>query len=174
MPTDQDAWYERIALEYGGAMARLAAAYEFHPEQRRDLLQEIHVAIWRSLALFQHQCSERTWIYRVAHNTASTHVLRNRRAAARTLCDLDELTNETAGQYPEVLADRERTVERLRELIRRLQPLDRQVFLLYLEDIDAASIAVIVGISPGNVATKVHRIKALLNRQFHVTETSHA
>jgi len=41
---DQDAWYERLALEYGGALQRVAAAYEANAEQRRDLLQEIHVA----------------------------------------------------------------------------------------------------------------------------------
>jgi RNA polymerase sigma-70 factor, ECF subfamily len=46
--------------------------------------------------------------------------------------------------------------------------LDRQVILSYLEGMDAASIAEITGISPGNVATKVHRIKNILARQFHL------
>jgi RNA polymerase sigma-70 factor (ECF subfamily) len=52
-------------------------------------------------------------------------------------------------------------------LIQSLDPLDRQVILLYLEDVDAQSIAAIVGLSPGNVATKVHRIKQILARRFH-------
>ena len=67
--------------------------------------------------------------------------------------------------------DQDACYERLREQIGQLQMLDRQVFLLYLEDVDAAAIAGIVGIAPGNVATKVHRIKALLVRQFHARET---
>jgi RNA polymerase sigma-70 factor (ECF subfamily) len=39
--------------------------------------------------------------------------------------------------------------------------------LLYLEGMDAASTAEITGISAGNVATKIHRIKSILARQFH-------
>ncbi len=55
---------------------------------------------------------------------------------------------------------------RLLRLIRRLKPLDRQIILLYLEGERAVSIAEVTGLSPGNVATKIHRIKRLLRRQF--------
>jgi RNA polymerase sigma-70 factor (ECF subfamily) len=52
-------------------------------------------------------------------------------------------------------------------LISGLRPLDRQVILLYLEQLDGASIAEITGLSPANVATRVHRIKQLLISVFH-------
>jgi len=42
--------------------------------------------------------------------------------------------------------------------------------LLYLEGVDAASIGEVTGLSAGNVATKIHRIKAVLARRFHDTE----
>ncbi|MGZ7060254.1 MAG: RNA polymerase sigma factor, partial [Candidatus Angelobacter sp.] len=58
-------------------------------------------------------------------------------------------------------------LEKLLKLIQQLKPLDRQVILSYLEDLDAASIAEITGISAGNVATKIHRIKNILTRRFH-------
>ena len=45
--------------------------------------------------------------------------------------------------------------------------------LLYLEDLDAAEIATTTGLSPGNVATKVHRIKRLLTRFYHSEDPSH-
>jgi len=70
----QELLYERLAQEYGAALSRLAAAYEANPDQR--LLQDIHLAIWRSLPVFNHQCSIRTWIYRVGHNTAYAHIAR--------------------------------------------------------------------------------------------------
>ena len=47
-------------------------------------------------------------------------------------------------------------------MIQRLNPVDREVILLYLEELDAASIGEITGISPTNVATKIHRIKKML------------
>jgi RNA polymerase sigma-70 factor, ECF subfamily len=58
-------------------------------------------------------------------------------------------------------------LEQLLALVQTLEPLDRRVILLYLEDVDAASIGEITGLSAGNVATKVHRIKQILSRRFH-------
>ena len=58
-------------------------------------------------------------------------------------------------------------MEQLLRLIRRLQPIDRQIILLYLEGLDGASIGEVTGISAGNVATRVHRIKSLLRRRVH-------
>ena len=46
-----DALYERIAADYGVALERLARGYERDPERRRDLLQEVHIAVWRSLLI---------------------------------------------------------------------------------------------------------------------------
>src|SRR5688572_32831220 len=73
---DQDARYAEAAAAFGPALERLARAYERDPDKRRDLLQEIHVALWRSLSRFDGRCSLRTWVYRVAHNTATSKVLR--------------------------------------------------------------------------------------------------
>src|SRR5207302_4720671 len=75
----QDANYRDAAAEYGAALERLARAYEADPDRRRDLLQEIHLALWRSFAGFNGLCSQRTWVYRVAPNSATSHVLRERR-----------------------------------------------------------------------------------------------
>src|SRR5262245_66237378 len=68
--------YSDVSREYGAALERLARGYERDPDKCRDLLQEIHVALWRSLARFDGRCSLRTWVYRVAHNTATSKVLR--------------------------------------------------------------------------------------------------
>ena len=46
------------------------------------------------------------------------------------------------------------------------RPLDRQIMLLYLEGLDAQSTSDIVGLSSGNVATKVHRLKKVLAQQL--------
>lgn len=147
-------------------MARLARAYEADPDRRRDLVQDIHVALWRSFTAFDHRCSLRTWVYRVAHNAAASYVLRQKRnnAPLVSLEDVDPMPDASAG---EAAADRTRALERLLELIQHLKPLDRQVILSYLEGLDAAAIGEITGISAGNVATKIHRIKQVLSRQFH-------
>src|SRR5690348_1376562 len=87
----RDAIFERIVAEYSAPMARLARAHEADPSLQQDLLQEIHLALWRSLPSFGGRCSLRTWVYRVAHNVAATHVLRRRRRFDKHLVDLDEI-----------------------------------------------------------------------------------
>jgi RNA polymerase sigma-70 factor, ECF subfamily len=62
-------------------------------------------------------------------------------------------------------------LERLLELIQRLKPIDRQLMLLYLEDVGTAAIGEITGVSPANVRKKIYRIKSILARQFHEGET---
>lgn len=158
--------YAESATTYGAALTRLARAYEPDPDRRRDLLQEIHIALWRSLVGFDGRCSLRTWVYRVAHNTATSQVIR-RRAHTPTLVSLDEVASLPDDGLDEIETDRQRTMERILRLIHTLEPLDRQVILLYLEDMDAAAIGDITGLSSSNVATKVHRIKKILSRRFH-------
>jgi RNA polymerase sigma-70 factor (ECF subfamily) len=163
----QDELYQEMASAYGPPLERLARGYEADPNRRRDLLQEIHLALWQSFASFDGRCSLRTWVYRVAHNVATTHVIRDRRFNSRILVGLDEIDAPSTEQDGERSADQNIALEKLVRLIQQLAPIDRQVILSYLEGLDAASIAEITGISPGNVATKIHRIKNLLARRFH-------
>jgi RNA polymerase sigma-70 factor (ECF subfamily) len=162
----RDRLYEEAAATHGAALERLARAYEAEADARRDLLQEIHLGLWRSLAGYDGRCSLRTWIYRVAHNVAASHVGRQRRARAHVFVGLDEIEQVPEAVDAERAADRRLTWERLTILIHHLHAVDRQVILCYLEGLDAASIADVTGLSPGNVATKVHRIKAVLTRHF--------
>jgi RNA polymerase sigma-70 factor (ECF subfamily) len=148
-------------------MERLASAYEADTALRQDLLQDIHAALWRSLQSFDNRCALRTWVYRVAHNTAASHV---RCAIRHDWVSLGEAQSLLCSHDP----DRQMVLDRLMALIHQLRPLDRQVILLYLEDQDAPSIAEITGISAANVATKIYRIKNILTRRFHEGERFHA
>lgn len=97
---------------------------------------------------------------------ATSHVIRQRRIFARlvTLEELEALPDQAAGHEA---ANRRVNLDRLSELIQRLKPLDRQVIVCYLEDLDAASIGEITGLSSGNVAIRIHRTKNILAKWFH-------
>jgi RNA polymerase sigma-70 factor, ECF subfamily len=162
----RDELYEETARTYGSALDRLARAYEADVEARRDLLQEIHFALWRSFENFDARCSQRTWVYRVAHNVAASHVSRDRRAKSKPLVRIDEIDVADERYNPEATSERNLSLERLTALIQELKAIDRQVVLLFLEGVDAAGIADVTGLSAGNVATKIHRIKEVLTRRF--------
>jgi RNA polymerase sigma-70 factor, ECF subfamily len=162
----QDVLYEEAAGTYGAALERLAGSYEADRDKRLDLLQDIHLAIWRSFERFAGNCSLRTWVYRVAHNVAASHVIRHRRAGSRPLVSLDDADDLPRGTDSEAAFDHAQSIERLRSFIQQLNAMERQVILLYLEGTDGAGIAEITGISAGNVATKIHRIKKILAGRF--------
>jgi RNA polymerase sigma-70 factor (ECF subfamily) len=163
----QEDLYRQATQTYGTALQRLVRAYEADAEKQRDLLQDIHLALWLSLEKYQARCSLRTWVYRVAHNTATSFVIRQHRTRSKELLSLEQIQTAAANVDPSRTADEQITLERLFQLIHRLKPLERDVMLLYLEDLDTVSIAEITGISPGHVRVQIHRIKAILTRQFH-------
>jgi RNA polymerase sigma-70 factor (ECF subfamily) len=160
----QDELYMQAAKEFGPALVRLARIYEEDADRRRDLLQDIHFALWRSFAGYSGQCSLRTWVYRVAHNASIATRFRRRRMRTASL---EAIADIAAEDDVEREAGDTQALERLRALIRRLAPPDDQVMLLYLEDAGAETIGEVTGLSSRAVATRIHRLKSLLARQFH-------
>src|SRR4029453_18071997 len=112
--------YVEAARTFGPPLERLAAAYERDADARRDLLQDIHVALWRSLARYDGRCSLRTWVYRVAPNTAISRVIR-RRASAPQLVAMDDVDSLADGGDREQGLDRRRALARLYELLQRVK-----------------------------------------------------
>jgi RNA polymerase sigma-70 factor (ECF subfamily) len=108
-------------------------------------------------------------VYRVAHNVATGHVVRQRRLR-KTLVSIEEVEAMPSNDWSELTAHQNQALDRLALLIQKLKPLDRQIIVLYLEEMDAASTAEITGLSAANVAMKVHRIKNILKRWFQEGE----
>jgi RNA polymerase sigma-70 factor (ECF subfamily) len=169
---EQNELYARAAAEWGRMLDRLAAGYEADPDKRRDLRQEIHLQSWRSFEAIDGRCSLKTWTLRVAHNTAASYVIRERRVNAK-LVGFDEIerTLESVEQPRDM--DRDRALHDVQQVILQLKPLDRQIIISYLEGLDAAHIADITGLTPANIGMKIHRIKKILAHRIR-REQSHA
>lgn len=166
---DHRARFAAVVRDYGPALDRLAAGYERVPERRRDLVQEVLAAVWRALPSFEERASLRTWVYRVAHNTASTFVLRetrSRTSAWRPIHEVEAATPLASDEDLEAGVARARSVERLASLVRALPPLDRQIVLLFLEGLSSAEIAEVTGLSVTNVTTKLSRLRASLRAEL--------
>ncbi len=163
-----DRLYAEACAAHAPAIARLARAVERDPDRARDLEQDIHLALWRSLAAFDHRCSLATWVYRVAHNVAAGHAARGARSAR--LVAIEEVDDLPAPADPESDTGTAHILARIHALIATLKPADRSVMLLYLEGMGAAAIGDVTGLTPANVAVKVHRVKAMLARHFAAGE----
>lgn len=167
-PGQQDRLYAQVAAAHAPAIARLARAVERNPDRARDLEQDIHVAVWRSLAGFADRCSLSTWVYRVAHNVAASHASRGARAMPGVA--LEDVAELPGADNPEDATGTAHLLARIDALITALKQPDRSVMLLHLEGLDAAAIGAVTGLSGNHVAVKVHRIRAMLARHFATGE----
>lgn len=158
----QDEVYRHAADQYGGAIERLARGYEADRDLARDLVQDIHAALWRSFEYFEGQCSVRSWVYRIGHNVAVSHIQSSRRSKLGELVGLDAIVELPSTDDHAQATEETQLRCRLLATIHRLKPADRQVMLLYLEELTAEEIGDVTGLSAGAVATRIHRLKALL------------
>ncbi len=166
----QQQLFDEIVEQHGAALSRLCGGYERELAKREELLQEILLALWRSLTGFRGDCSPRTWMYRVAHNVATSYVHRVARQPRTSGDSRLEQPDSQAG--PETKLDQSRRLERLHSAIQTLRPLDRQIILLYLEEIPQTEIAAITGISVDNVSTRVGRCRQQLARAMGARKPS--
>jgi len=151
--------FEQVIAEFGPGLARIAASYERNRALQQDLLQEIQVALFRSLSQLKDAAKMRAFIFRIAHNCCVDHVVRHAGEPATTEVST-ELPSDTHTPEQDVMA-RDRT-RRLVEAVRRLELPYRQVITLLLEDMSYLEIADALGITVANVGVRVNRAKSQL------------
>ncbi len=146
-----------LLKRHAGLIHKVAWAYCRDAADREDVVQEIAVQLWRAHHRYDPRFRESTWIARIALNVAISFQRRERRHK-----DKREPLEPHAIRLVAVTEERGDAAERLRAAIDALGPLDKALVLLHLEGEEHAAIAETLGISPGNVATKLWRIKERL------------
>ena len=161
--------FDEVILREGAALSRLAASYERDPALREDLFQEICLAIWRALRTFRGDASVRTYVFRIAHNRAVSHVVKR---AATKVQSLDALENEPVlvGRSVEENLDLTVRAERLKDAISDLPLGLRQPVIMALEGFRAREIGEVLGISENAVSIRMTRARQILKEILTVTE----
>jgi RNA polymerase sigma factor (sigma-70 family) len=150
--------FDRLLTANGRALARLAASYTNTPSDRDDLLQEIAMALWQALPRFRGECSERTFLFRIATNRAIAYLARRRDHCV----DEEAVEIHDPAPDPEAGLVEEQRRERLRRAIRRLPIVYRQAITLSLEGLGYGEIAEVLGISESNVGARLTRARQIL------------
>jgi RNA polymerase sigma-70 factor (ECF subfamily) len=143
--------------------------------EAEDAAQETAIKVYRNLHLFRGESQFRTWVLSIARNEG---LGRLRKAESRREDSLDALTGEQSGDYtpafltswrevpPEAL-ERKELGELLRSSIESLPEIYRNVVLLRdIEEMDVRETAAALGITEGAVKVRLHRARALLQRNL--------
>jgi RNA polymerase sigma-70 factor (ECF subfamily) len=152
---------EALLHEHRRIVFKVAAVYARHADDRQDLAQDIALQVWRSFGSYDQARPFATWMYRVALNVGLSHARREREKPALLGADvLDALE----GGMP--IAEPDERLAQLARAIEALEPLERALALLYLDELPYAEIAAVLGLSETNVGTRIARLKQRLRRQL--------
>jgi RNA polymerase sigma factor (sigma-70 family) len=161
-----DEQFDRLLRDHEAGVRRLASGYERDAGRQQDLVQEIWLAVWQALPQFRGDASERTFVFRIAHNRAVTHVQYWQRRHTERLDDDAPLAHQ--GPDPERALSQQQRQERLRAAVQALPLNLRQVVVLTLEGLSHAEVSDILGITENNVAVRMTRARAELTRRLGV------
>lgn len=148
---------------HGPALRRLAASYTRASGEHEDLVQEIGLAIWTALPRFRGECSERTFLFRIAHNRALAHLARRRLQTTGVDAEVDV---EDAAPDPERAFSTGQRAQRLADAIRQLPLGHAQVITLTLEGLSYAEVADVLGITETNVGARLTRAREMLRQML--------
>lgn len=152
----------REAFErHRGIVLKVAHSYAAQAEDRRDLAQEIAAQAWKAYRHYDPARPFSTWLYRIALNVAISHL---RAHGGRETFALDDLAEPAHDE--DAARETEDGMRALQRCVAALDPLDRALLLLYLDERPQREIADVLGLSETNVATKIGRLKHRIREQM--------
>jgi len=168
---DRQAAFRALLEQYEPALWRLVNSYEADPSGREDLFQEIALGLWEAIPRFRRESSERTWLYRIAHNIAISAMLSRRRRSQREVPWMDSTERPSAGDPPDraILLDEKRRL--MLSAVHQLPGADRQIIVLHLEGLSYQEIEEVSGLSQSAIATRLSRIRDRLSQAVQKGET---
>ena len=155
MNNDKEHQFELLVREHKRTIYTVCYMFSHNKTEVEDLFQEVLIRLWNGFDHYEGRSSARTWVYRVALNTAINQDKKERRRI--------ETVPLTVGINPFEADDpKSQQVRKLHDLISQLELIDRSLVLLWLDGISYDEIGAIIGITPNNVGVRLARIKEKL------------
>jgi RNA polymerase sigma-70 factor (ECF subfamily) len=149
----------RILRENARPLERIIASYSRSEADRADLRQDVALALWSALPTFRGDCSERTFLLRVAHNRALTFIAK-RGEPTEEIDDHADRVVATTGKNPAIAYERKERASALLAAVRALPVPHRQVMTLLLEGLSHREIAAVLGTTENNIGVRANRARA--------------
>ena len=152
--------FEEVFAQYGGLLSRVASSYEANQALQQELLQEIALAVWQGLARFNGNSSIKTYILKIAHNRAISHVANQvKRLDTQSYCD-EDASAQMSNSCVETEVSQQQSLSRLLSAVRQLPLQSKQVLTLSLEGLSYDEIADVCGLTKSHVGVILKRAKA--------------
>ncbi len=142
-----------------GLITRIALSYEADHSLRRELTQDILLAVWVALPSFRGDSSLKTFVASIAQKRSISHV--TRRAREPKQVELPE-DLRSAALLPDEVAVENDQKRRLIESIQRLPIPQREAIVLCFEGFSYSEMGEVLGISSNAAMLRCQRAKTAL------------
>jgi RNA polymerase sigma-70 factor (ECF subfamily) len=152
-----EANFKKILHDHKSTIYSVCYMFSQEHDEVEDLFQETLINLWNGLDTFEERSSIGTWVWRIALNTCITSERKKKRRVDTVPLSIDRdfLDDNNAES---------RQTKLLHKRISRLQPFDRAIVLLWLENMSYDDIAAIVGITTKAVGVRLVRIREQLKQ----------
>jgi RNA polymerase sigma-70 factor (ECF subfamily) len=161
-PVDEDKFLE-LMNENRNKILRVCRVYAWNSADQDDLYQEILFQIWRGLPGLREKQFANTWLYRVAINTAISFIRKRASRSSRIVHFEHAVLTRTIESRQATEENRDDRIADLYTAIYKLDPLEKALVTLFLEEFTYEQIAEATGISANNVGVMLHRAKKKLS-----------
>lgn len=151
--------FDRWTRDHAAILHHVAQGFA-EGEDRKDLMQELLLAVWKAIPAFRGEAKASTFLHRVTHHAAMTWQ-RGRRNYLRRLERFTALAPEPPPDDAGAAHDLRR-LEALYAAIRKLPPPDRSLILLSLDGLSYEEMAAVHGLSQSNVGARLTRLRQKL------------
>ena len=156
---------ERIE-KHKGMVFRISRMYMDHPDDQKDLFQEITFQAWKSYPRFEGKSEFSTWLYRIALNTAIIFLRSEKKKSNLIARKENEEIGRIQIRQEEYQHEDDFRIKVMYQAIHQLSAIDKALLFFYLEDIPGKQMAEQLGISEGNARVKLNRAKEKLKKRI--------
>jgi RNA polymerase sigma-70 factor (ECF subfamily) len=137
-----------IVKTHAPRIGRLCYAMSGNQAEAEELIQEILLAAYQAMPVFEGRSTVRTWLYTIARRTCSKALQKRRRRDLLGPCSEDLLLLATDAKDPQQALESSESHDRLRRAVGGLPPTQKEVLLLrFVSGLRYREVGQICGIS---------------------------
>lgn len=161
----QEASFERLFARYCQPIFTFALRMVGDADRAADIAQDTFIKAYRKLDTLADEASARSWLYRIATNTAIDEMRRRRFLRPMGEDEQHDRPDSRPGPEAQLLAST--LDDRIQRALLRLRPNHRQCLVLSdVEDMSASQIGELMGMGYGAVRTLLCRARGEMRREL--------
>ncbi|MCM3711126.1 sigma-70 family RNA polymerase sigma factor [Sporosarcina luteola] len=161
---------EKVMIEYGNELVRLAFSYVKETEIAKDLVQNAFIKCYKNLDSFRNDAHIKTWLYRITINECKDYLKSWNYKMVQVKSFINETARSISPSVEKTVLDKHKS-EEMRQTIFAIPIVYREVvYLYYYESLKIEEIGKVLDIPVNTVKTRLRRAKKRLQPMIKEAE----